>query len=252
MFIKKKLSILTFLTLIFSLTITFFPINSAYAAEEDRILDIYGDPIVQGQKYILVDKGLWVTGIPFNQRIAPVGQNRLGVTYEIFSGYHYPIQYKNSSYYGAEKHKDVNGNVYYGTPFMFEVTDGGDIREEDGMVFITNNTSVNMLMNIEGRHKYINAGNRGWIYFSDQSRSALTVKKINAKEIQLITGRTDFIKDKFGMPSDWYFADSKQSTYGVETTFQLYPSGQLFSNNDKLWGMSIPIDHAGFELVPIL
>ena len=248
---KRKFPVLTFLTLIFSLTITFFPTNSAYAAEEDRILDIYGNPIMDNHKYILVDKGLWVTGIPFNQRIAPVGQNRLGVTYEKFSGWHYPIQYKNSSYYGAEEHKDINGNVYYGTPVRFEVTDGGDIREEDGMVFIKNNTSIKMVMKIQGINKYINAGNRGWIYFSDQSSSALTVKKINAKEIQLITGRTDFLKDKFGRPTDWYTADSEQSMYGVETTFQLEPSGQMFSNNDKLWGMSIPIDHAGFELVPI-
>ncbi|PFK29896.1 hypothetical protein COI93_22885 [Bacillus cereus] len=254
MFMKRKLPILTFLAFIFSLIVTVFPTNSAYAAEDDRILDIYGDPITTNKNYILVDKYLWVTGIPFEKRVAPVGQNRLGITYEKFAGWHYVIQYKNSSYYdAAEKHKDIKGNEYYGTPINFEVPSG---VESDG--YIRNNTPITMSMWIGGPNadaggtkKYVNAGNRSWIYFSDQSRSALTVKKKNSKEIDLVTGKTDYLRDKLGRPTDWYNADSQQSSYGVITTFQLETSEQPFANQDKLWGISAPEDYAGYELVPL-
>ncbi|MCX2826120.1 hypothetical protein COM13_24495 [Bacillus pseudomycoides] len=254
MFMKRKLPILTFLALIFSLIVTVFPTNSAYAAEDDRILDIYGDPITTNKDYIIIDKYLRDPKVPLSKRIAPVGYNRLGVTYEKFAGWHYVIQYKKSSYYGAaELHKDTKGNEYYGTPINFEAPAG---VEGDG--YVRNNTPITMSMWIGGPNadaggikKYVNAGNRSWIYFSDQSRSNFTVKKVNSKEINLVAGKTDYLRDKLGRPTDWYNADEKQSSYGVTTVFQLNTSDQPFADQNKEWGRSAPENYAGYELVPL-
>ncbi|PHA37938.1 hypothetical protein COE73_29550, partial [Bacillus pseudomycoides] len=75
--------------------------NSAYAEEEDRILDIYGDPITTNKDYMLVSKYWDVVGVHPSERIAPVGKNRFGLTYEKSMGWHYAIQYRKSSYYGT-------------------------------------------------------------------------------------------------------------------------------------------------------
>ncbi|MEH6889539.1 hypothetical protein V7024_07370 [Bacillus sp. JJ864] len=252
MFVKRKLPILTFLLFLFSLIVTVFPTNSAYAAEDNRILDIYGDPVKTSKDYIMVHK--FIDGYLIKNRVAPVGQNRLGLTYEKYAGWHYAIQYKNKSYYGtAETHKDTKGNEYYGTPINFEAPDG---VESDG--YIRHNTPVTMSMWIGGTaeaggiKKYINAGNRGWIYFSDQSKSTLTVYEQNAKEIYLITGKTDYLRDKMGRPCDWYSADPQNSEYGVATYFELVTSEQPFSNQDKKWGSSEKPFICGYELVPLL
>ncbi|PRD03974.1 hypothetical protein CQ058_30880, partial [Bacillus sp. MYb56] len=87
MLIKRKLPILTFLAFIFSLIVTVFPTNSAYAAEDNRILDIYGDPVKTSKDYIMVRK-IW-DGKPRYAAYAGVGEKRLGVTYEKFAGWHY-------------------------------------------------------------------------------------------------------------------------------------------------------------------
>ncbi|HDX9580516.1 TPA: hypothetical protein ROX88_004165 [Bacillus pseudomycoides] len=245
MFMKRKLPILAFLLFLFSLIGTVFPTNSAYAAEGNRILDIYGDPVKTSKDYIMVRK-IW-DGKPRYAAYAGVGQKRLGVTYEKFAGWHYVIQYKDKSYYGtAETRKDTKGNEYYGTPINFETPDG---VEGDG--YIRHNTPVTMSMGIEGIKKYVNAGNRGWIYFSDQSKSTLTVQEQNAKEINLITGKTDYLRDKMGRPCDWYSADPQNSSYGVTSYFELETSEQPFSNQDKLWGSSAPPYQSGYELVPL-
>jgi len=252
MFMKRKLPILTFLAFIFSLIVTVFPTNSAYAAEDSRILDIYGDPVQTSKDYIMVRK-IW-DGKPRYAAYAGVGEKKLGVTYEKFAGWHYVIQYKDKSYYGtAETHKDTKGNEYYGTPINFEAPDG---VESDG--YIRHNTPVTMSMWIGGPNaeaggtkKYVNAGNRGWIYFSDQSKSTLTVQEQNAKEINLITGKTDYLRDKMGRPTDWYNADPQNSEYGVTSYFELETSEQPFSNQDKLWGSSAPPYQSGFEFVPL-
>ncbi|MEY8349928.1 hypothetical protein AALF16_16785 [Bacillus cereus] len=252
MLMKRKLPILTFLAFIFSLIVTVFPTNSAYAAGDNRILDIYGDPVKTSKNYILVNK--FIHGYLIPERIAPVGKNRLGVTYEKFAGWHYAIQYKDKSYYGtAETHKDTKGNEYYGTPINLENPDG---VESDG--YIRHNTPLTMSMWIGGPNaeaggikKYINAGNLGWIYFSDQSKSTLTVQEKHSQEIFFITGKTDYLRDKMGRPTDWYNADPQNSEYGVTSYFGLETSGQPFSNQDKLWGSAMPPHLAGYELVPL-
>ncbi|PFY99887.1 hypothetical protein COL60_29515 [Bacillus pseudomycoides] len=254
MFMKRKLSIFTFLALIFSLIVTVFPTNSAYAEEEDRILDIYGDPITTNKDYMLVSKYWDVVGVHPSERIAPVGKNRFGLTYEKSMGWHYAIQYRKSSYYGtAETHKDTKGNEYYGTPINFETPDG---LESDG--YIRHNTPVTMSMWIGGPNadaggvkKYINAKDAGWIYFSDQSKSRLIVQKVNSKELNLATGTTEILRDKFGRPCDWYSADPKNSYYGVTSTFQVQIAQYLGSNHDKMWAISAPKGIAGYELVPL-
>ncbi|MEH6852926.1 hypothetical protein V7062_24755, partial [Bacillus pseudomycoides] len=117
MFMKRKLPILTLLALIFSLIVTVFPTNAAFADEEDRILDIYGDPVTTNKDYMLVNKYWDVVGVHPSERIAAVGQNKFGLSYEKYAGWHYAIQYRQASYYGsAEMHKDTKGNQYYGTP----------------------------------------------------------------------------------------------------------------------------------------
>lgn len=258
MFIKRKFSVLAFLALIFSLTITFFPMNSAYADRSDCILDIYGNPVTTDKQYILVNKTLLQTGIHPRDRIAPVGHNKLGITYERYRRSYYPIQYENSSYYGDENRmsyadfgRRVNGNLYYGTPFWIDVVAGGYLDRINNKMCIKDNTSITLSMYINDRFEYLNVGNRNWSSFHDTSASTITVKKRNSQEIDLVTGSTDYLKDKFGRPTDWYNADPQQSSYGVSTTFQVKPTGYVGSDSNKWWGYSGPKDYAGYEFVPV-
>ena len=92
MFSKQKMFIFVFLM---SLIVSIFPSNSAFAAtpniltaEEVRINDIEGNPIVFGKKYIL-----------YTDRYD--SNNKFGLSYERSGRTHYPIAYKIKDYYGT-------------------------------------------------------------------------------------------------------------------------------------------------------
>lgn len=256
MFSKQKVFIFVFLI---GLLVSIFPMNSAYAdSRRDCILDIYGNPVTTDKQYILVHKYLFQTGIHPRDRIAPVGHNKLGITYERYRRSYYPIQYLNSSYYGDEKRmsyadfgRRVNGKEYFGTPFWIAVVAGGYRDPRNNKMCIKDNTSIKLSMYIKDRMEYLNVGNRSWSYFHDTSASTVTVKKRNSQEVDFATGSTDYLRDKFGRPSDWWNADPKQSSYGVSTTFQVQPTGYVGSDSNKWWGYSGPKDVAGYEFVPI-
>ncbi|MBU4642719.1 RICIN domain-containing protein [Bacillus toyonensis] len=238
--VKRKLSILTFLSLVFSLIVTVFPTNSAYAAEDDRILDIYGDPIRTNKDYILVYK------FGGGKNVAPVGVNRHGFTYGKYLGWDYPLQYTESSYYSeSEKYTDTKGNVYYGTPINFEAP-----RGERGDGYLRNGTQVSVSMKIGdnsrwgGAPKYhLTSANSPYFIQNKSKEKIYTVLKENSKELNLVADTITRHQDAYGRVADWYNADY---TYTVQRVLR-----PLHTGREKSWVQHEGRDYAGLEVVPI-
>ncbi|MGH0945229.1 hypothetical protein ACQVTS_29670 [Bacillus mycoides] len=241
--VKRKLSILTFLSLVFSLIVTVFPTNSAYAAEDDRILDIYGDPIATNKDYILVFK------FGGGKHVAPVGANKHGFTYSPYNGWYYPLQYTESSYYKKEKYHSTKGDLYYGTPITFEVPPNnrgdGYLREGTPLVMVMR---IGELPPLGGVPKYYMRSDSSTYLKKNDSYNAtiFTVSKVNSKEFNLVIDKIDIYKDKFGRPTDSYNADPKQTLYNVEQV--LRPFGSTYH---EWWVQSESKAYAGLEVVPV-
>ncbi|SFI06140.1 MULTISPECIES: RICIN domain-containing protein [unclassified Bacillus (in: firmicutes)] len=249
--VKRKRHILTILSLAFSLGVTIFPTNSAYAneVEDDRILDIYGDPIRTNKDYILVHKELepdQAIGVPLNQREAAVGAHKHGITFDTSNGSYYPATSHNDSYYGGQKHYDTKGNVYYGTPINFEAP-----RGERGDGYLRNDTQVSVSMKIGdnsrwgGAPKYNLVNHRFGPYFiQDKSQEKIyTVLKENSKELNLVADRVTQYRDKFGRPTNSYNAHTSYISTRVLRSY--------YTGRERAWVQHEGRESAGLEVVPI-
>ena len=245
MFSKQKIFAFVFLM---GLIISIFPTNSAYAAtrnmltrEDVRINDIDGNPIVFGKKYIL-----------YTDRYD--SNNKFGLSYESWSGNHYPISYKTKDYYGT--HKITKGNVdYYGTPVIFSHLDSPTGTNGPGPTgggrLITNNDQVAMYM--PAINKYIKTPNRGWISFTSNRTEAsyMTVEKTGSNKIRLQTGTADFCYDSRAQPDDCIIENQQNSYYNVKTYFTLQPSDLAGSDANKYWGQSWRFPSWNYYFVPV-
>ncbi|PEJ24642.1 mosquitocidal toxin protein [Bacillus pseudomycoides] len=246
--VKRKLPILTFLSLVFSVIVIIFPTNSAYAEEDDRILDIYGDPIRTNKDYILVHKELepdQAIGVPLNQREAAVGAHKHGITFETYIGWYYPVTSHNNSYFGGEQHYDTKGNLYYGTPINFEAP-----RGERGDGYLRNDTQVSVSMKIGnnsrwgGAPKYHLTGTNSPYFIQNKSQEKIyTVLKENSKELNLVADRVTLYHDKFGRPTTSYNA---YTSYISTRVLQSWYTGR-----EKAWVQHEGRGYAGLEVVPI-
>ncbi|WP_243290363.1 hypothetical protein [Bacillus sp. FJAT-47783] len=216
----KKFLMKSFLAFSMILSLVWLPTPSAMAASS-TITDIYGSPVSSVRKYIVV---------PANQELLGKeedNKNLHGLTYEGS----YPIAYAEKSYYKNKVMTQASKN-YYGTPVMLRLEKDHDVITER-----TLRDKDHVVMYMTGINKFVDASDRGWISLSNDG-SFMTIEKKGSNKVAFKVGKADFYYNSTGQLTDWYNADESMSYYDVDTYFHVQPSFQMFSDNNKSWGIS--------------
>ncbi|WP_373598658.1 hypothetical protein [Paraclostridium bifermentans] len=203
---KKYLNAITSLfvavLLVFSATST---VLAAQPEQDTQLKDADGNLLITGKQYI----------------IEPEHFKNRGLTFEVYNNWDYVL--------ASNKRDD---DKMYGTPVQLFIE---NTNEAEGVEIKTNDKLVIKMVNHNwAGYKYLTFDRTGGFVWLGDKGTSVTLEQGNDNYGIAINAGAFVTKyyDGFGRPTGSLLAKTQASDY---TYFHVFPTGQVFSNPNKLW-----------------